>query len=119
MIDYILFPRRSSDMPYCPKCGAEHEEESKYCPKCGSDLLGPVETTYRRRRDPGWTVAAGLGRGVAAFIAFILLMAGAGMAVGGVAVLSGWKAVSLGVRWFARPALGGSPKFRSSDRSAA
>jgi hypothetical protein len=33
-------------------------------------------------------VAAGLGRGVAAFIAFILFMAGAGMALGGVAVLS-------------------------------
>ncbi len=70
------------------KCGAEHDEDSRYCPKCGTDLLGPVETTYRRRRDPGWTVAAGLGRGVAAFIAFVLIVAGAGMAVGGVAVLT-------------------------------
>ena len=26
-------------MPYCPKCGAEHEEESRYCPKCGSGDL--------------------------------------------------------------------------------
>jgi hypothetical protein len=33
-------------------------------------------------------VAAGLGRGVAAFIAFILLMTGFGLAVGGFAVLS-------------------------------
>jgi hypothetical protein len=47
-----------------------------------------VEPTYRRRRDPAGTVALGLGRGVAAFIAFILFMAGAGMALGGVAVLS-------------------------------
>ena len=75
-------------MPYCPKCGAEHDEGARYCPKCGVDLLGPGELTYRRRRDPGWAVAAGLGRGVAAFIAFILFMAGAGMALGGVAVLS-------------------------------
>ncbi|MCW3990328.1 MAG: zinc ribbon domain-containing protein [Candidatus Bathyarchaeota archaeon] len=75
-------------MPYCPKCGKEHEKAARYCPSCGADLLGPVEPTYRRRRDPGWTLAAGLGRGVAAFIAFILLMAGLGLAVGGFAVLS-------------------------------
>ena len=75
-------------MPYCPKCGKEHEEGARYCSSCGADLLGPVEPTYRRRRDPGWTLAAGLGRGVAAFIAFILLMAGLGLAVGGFAVLS-------------------------------
>jgi len=75
-------------MPFCPKCGAEHEEGARYCPKCGADLLGPVEPTYRRRRSPAGTVASGLGRGVVAFIAFILFMAGAGMAVGGFAVLS-------------------------------
>jgi len=75
-------------MPYCPKCGKEHEEAARYCPSCGADLLGPVEPTYRRRRDPGWTLAAGLGRGVAVFIAFILLIAGFGLAVGGFAVLS-------------------------------
>jgi hypothetical protein len=88
MIDCELFPRRSRDMPYCPKCGAEHDEGARFCPKCGAGLLGPVEPTYRRRRDPGWTVAAVLGRGVAAFIAFVLFMAGAGMTVGGFAVLS-------------------------------
>lgn len=75
-------------MPYCPKCGKKHEEEASFCPKCGADLLGPVEPTYRRRRDPAGTAAFGLGRGVVAFIAFILFMAGAGMALGGVAVLS-------------------------------
>jgi len=75
-------------MPYCPKCGAEHEEGARYCPKCGADLLGPVEPTYRRRRSPAVRAASGLGRGVVAFIAFILIMAGAGMAIGGVAVLS-------------------------------
>jgi hypothetical protein len=47
-----------------------------------------VEPTYRRRRDPAASVALGLGRGVAAFIAFILLMVGFGLAVGGFTVLS-------------------------------
>ena len=75
-------------MPYCPKCGKEHDEGVSDCPSCGANLLGPVEPTYRRRRDPGMMVAAGLGRGVAAFIAFILLMTGFGLAVGGFAVLS-------------------------------
>ena len=75
-------------MPYCPKCGAEHDEGASYCPKCGADLLGPVESAYIRRRDPAGTVAMGLGRDVAAFIAFILFMAGAGMTLGGFVVLS-------------------------------
>ena len=75
-------------MPFCQKCGKEHDEGAAYCPSCGADLLGAVEPTYRRRRDPGMMVAAGLGRGVAAFIAFILLMTGFGLAVGGFTVLS-------------------------------
>ena len=75
-------------MPYCQKCGKEHDEGAMYCPSCGADLHGAVEPTYRRRRDPGMRVAAGLGRGVAAFFALILLMAGFGLAVGGFAVLS-------------------------------
>jgi hypothetical protein len=75
-------------MPYCPKCGKEYDEGASFCPSCGADLLGPVEPTYRRRRDPGARVAEGLGRGVAAFIAFILIMTGFGLAVGGFTVLS-------------------------------
>ncbi|MEE8326946.1 MAG: zinc ribbon domain-containing protein, partial [candidate division NC10 bacterium] len=75
-------------MPYCQKCGKEHEEGIMFCPSCGANLHGPVEPTYRRRRDPAGGVAMGLGRGVAAFIAFILLMAGLGLAVGGFAILS-------------------------------
>lgn len=23
---------------FCPKCGAEHEENIKFCPRCGTDL---------------------------------------------------------------------------------
>jgi len=75
-------------MPYCPKCGKEYEEGARYCPSCGADLLEPVEPTYRRRRDPAGRVAAGLGRGIVAFIAFILLMTGFGLSLGGFAVLS-------------------------------
>lgn len=25
-------------MPYCERCGAEHEEDAAYCPKCGASL---------------------------------------------------------------------------------
>ena len=74
-------------MPFCRKCGKEYEEGVIFCSSCEADLLGQVETTYGRRRDPAERVTMGLGRGDAAFIAFILLMTGLGLLLGGFSVL--------------------------------
>jgi hypothetical protein len=70
-------------MPFCQKCGKEHEEGLRYCSSCGADLHEPLEPTYRRRRDPTVRIATGLGRGV---VAFIILMTGLGLLLGGFSV---------------------------------
>jgi uncharacterized membrane protein YvbJ len=41
-------------MPYCPKCGAEIEEDAAFCPKCGAALksaeVGDWRQEMRQRR---------------------------------------------------------------------
>ena len=39
-------------MPYCPKCGAEVDENMTFCPKCGAPLKGaPPASAPDWRRD--------------------------------------------------------------------
>ena len=36
-------------MPYCSKCGAELDKDTKFCPKCGTTVGPPVAKPERRR----------------------------------------------------------------------
>jgi uncharacterized membrane protein YvbJ len=40
-------------MKYCPRCGAEVEEDVKFCPKCGYSFTGKQATSRRQRSEKG------------------------------------------------------------------
>ena len=67
---------RRSDMPYCKSCGKEIAEGAVYCPYCGASQR---ETGYRMPRGRGWPI----GRILAGFVAFIIIVASLGLIAGG------------------------------------
>ena len=36
-------------VPYCPKCGAEVNEEMAFCPKCGASLMAEQPVDWRKQ----------------------------------------------------------------------
>ena len=48
----IHITKRCVDLPYCPSCGKNLEEDARYCSNCGSDVSGErrsVDVEPRRR----------------------------------------------------------------------
>lgn len=47
---------------FCPKCGAEHEENIKFCPRCGTDLekLQYEEEKNVKKGDFSWLKHLGI-----------------------------------------------------------
>ena len=66
-------------MPYCKSCGKEIAEEAAYCPYCGATQ----RDEYRMPRGQGWPI----GRIIAGFFAFILVVTSLGLMAGGGAIM--------------------------------
>ena len=64
-------------MVYCPKCGAENDDDAAVCKSCGEFLRGTRVRTYRRYKDDD--ACFGSGRGFSWFGLFfgvVIILAG-------------------------------------------